>query len=43
MNVVGPVYKRTPAVEVCLIGLKGKVGDFGAQFNLRRTLSSATT
>ena len=36
MNVVGPVYKRTPAVEVCLIALKGRVGDFGAQFNLSK-------
>ena len=36
MNVVGPVYKRTPAVEVCLIALKGRVGDFGPQFNLSK-------
>jgi hypothetical protein len=36
MNVVGPVYRRTSAVEVCLIGLKGKAGDFGAQFNLSK-------
>jgi hypothetical protein len=36
MNVVGPVYKRTPAVEVFLVAHKGPVNHYGAQFNLSK-------
>ena len=33
-NVAGPVYRRTPSVEVCLIAHKGSPSGYGAQFNL---------
>ena len=35
-NVTGPVYRRTPAVEVFLVAHKGLHSGFGAQFNLNK-------
>ena len=35
-NVAGPVYRRTPAVEVFLVAHKGPHSGFGAQFNLSK-------
>ena len=36
MNVVGPVFKRTPAVEVCLIGHRGPTNGYATQFSLSK-------
>ena len=36
MNVVGPVFKRTPAVEVCLIGHRGPSSGYATQFSLSK-------
>ena len=36
MNVVGPVFKRTPAVEVCVIGHRGPTNLYGTQFSLSK-------
>jgi hypothetical protein len=36
INVVGPVFRFTPATEVCLIAYKGELGHASKQFNLSK-------